>query len=485
MTLLERLRREAEDTARQKTLVEVELTNTTPALVGSWDATGYVRCCHGNHCHPDICIAEPPRPTDIAGKTRWWLRAILAAGYYEEHGCFPSLRTLDQLASMILGSTRSASRYVIRPVAYTPRVARIPSTANASSPDSCVKTIEQLIREECCRPSHAGPYALETCAANALASRRVKLATLGKNGAERLKVVPLPPGFYRFILRVEKRPLAGRHCSPPSLERLEQRLLGTALAMALFFTGIGRMVTRGYGKLAPLKWIKGSTPLEESMKETWNELIGNFEFKHIVRRSAQLVKNYYKYIRCINDYRLRHLLCSHNIIVSGRPSYPVFHEDFLDYMDLIDYRLVVQKLLDNKDSNIYTLLKTINDVTRLSYIASRMIGGYKKLKLKPILGLPRKNVNTKKQLNRLQSPLVFTPIVNINYENNNNVEQLRQLSDASSVAEDQIQISHIYVVLFKYAYPLIVINKPKHININKTTQQIARLLRKIIKDIIR
>ncbi len=468
MTLLERLRREAEDTARQKTLVEVELTNTTPALVGSWDATGYVRCRHDNHYHPDICVAEPPRPTDIAGKTRWWLRAILAAGYYEEYGCFPSLRTLDQLASMILGSTGSASRYVIRPVAYTPRVVRIPSTANAGSPDRCVKTMEQLMREECCRPSHAGLYALETCAANALASRRVKLATRGKIGATRLKVAPLPPGFYRFILRVEKRPLAGRHCSPPSLERLEQRLLGTALAMALFFTGIGRMVTRGYGKLAPLKWSEGSTPLEESMKETWSELIG--DFKHIVRRSVQLVKSYYEYIRCINDYRLRHQLCDNNIRVSYRPSYPVFHEDFLNYMDLIDYRLVVPKLLDNKGNNIYTLLEVINDVTRLSYIVSCLIGGYEELVLNPLLGLPRKNVLTASLTNwhdRLQSPLVFTPIVNINNKNN------------------KIQILHIYVVLFKYVYPLIAINKPKHININQTTQQIARLLRKIIEDVIR
>ncbi len=425
MGLLEELRGEAESTATEKTLASVELVNTTPALVGSWDATGYVRCS-GSGCHPDLCIAEPPRPTDIAGKTRWWLRAILAAGYYEAHQGFPSLDRLDQLASRILGSTREASRYIIALEAYTPRRVCIPSTI-VGDPQRCRETTSRLLAEQCCSPSCISIRVLKDCASPAAGSRRARLAILGHKGVEGTKRLPLPPGFYRFRLRVEERPAAQRSRGH-GIGELEQRLLGTALAMALFFTGIGRMTTRGYGKLAPLAWSNTGTPLEEAMKETWKLLTDEADDTLLLRAAEGATGYAREYVDCLNHTRKKNQ--KDYKCVESVPDYPVFHRDFLNSC--------VVRL---KDIDVWSLISLVNSVTRLVYIVpcSGLPPGSR-----AILGLPRNNIDvrlsqpspsTARRLRRLASPLVFTPIL-----------------DPQTLRDHAQPETKLFITLFRYSF---------------------------------
>jgi len=420
--LLEELRGEATSIAAEKTLASVELVNTTPGLVGSWDATGYVRCSCSGGCHPDLCVAEPPRPTDIAGKTRWWLRAILAAGYYEAHQGFPSLDRLDQLASKILGSTREASRYTIALEAYTPRRVRIPSTIVGNS-QRCRETTSRLLAEQCCSPSSDSAYVLEDCAPLAKRSRRAWLATLGHRGAERTRRLPLPPGFYRFRLRVEERPTAQRS-RDHGLRELEQRLLGTALAMALFFTGIGRMTTRGYGKLAPLAWSNTGTPLEEAIKETW-ELLVKGELDKLINTATRVAK---RYICTISS----DMSCTLSIGLCTQPIYSVFHRSFVNYCRA-----------EIKGQNVWDMLKSINDLTRVALLEdNHNLNLAETILLLLTLGLPRGgNVFYKACIDssgrkgsralRLTSALTFTPLLSVDSAESN---------------------GYLYVTYYRYSY---------------------------------
>ncbi len=214
-----------------KELLRIGLVNITPALVGSWNGTRYANL--------DKYYVEPPRPTDIAGKTRWWLRAILAGGLYDLYGIHAPINALDELASKIMGyvSRRrsEASKIVIVAEAISDQFA-FPGCCKA---DHAVRGERAVIDEI----SDCSPKCPRACCGLALLSPRVAMmvsrkGVLGEN-------VPLPPCFYKFRLRVIERPGA-------SLSEPEESLIGYALGLATFVTGIGRMTSRGYGKLAPI-----------------------------------------------------------------------------------------------------------------------------------------------------------------------------------------------------------------------------------------
>ena len=254
-------------------LFDAELVNITPALVGSWRATRYA--------NEDKCLVEPPRPTDIAGKTRWWLRAILAAGLYEARGIHAPIYFLNDLASAIMGNAGDresgslASRVIIvvEPLKEY-RALRVCLDMPCSwlgDPRARQGIIRELAKGQLSQRS-CSPEEPEECCKLALLSSRILLATLGRTGKD-VGRIPLPPGFYRFRLRVYERP-------GTRLSDAEEGLLGTALGLAVFVTGIGRMVTRGYGKLGLGEYTGASdarSVLEEHFMKVYDMLLHRHE----------------------------------------------------------------------------------------------------------------------------------------------------------------------------------------------------------------
>ena len=195
----------------QRPLLSLDLVNITPALVGSWLASRFMST-------GDRCLLEPPRPTDIAGKMRWWMRSLIGGMIYNVTGRFPTLAAADRAASLLLGDVKHrggmASRYMIR-------VRPMAGHENLHS------TLE----------NHRYSYDERLAGIP-----RVKLQTLGKTGYEELGQIPLPPGAYRFRVELWRRPGA-------RTEPWMDDLAAVSLLAALFMTGIGRMTSRGFGKL--------------------------------------------------------------------------------------------------------------------------------------------------------------------------------------------------------------------------------------------
>ena len=210
--------------AERWVLLDLLVENAMPALVGGWRGGRFSAPKH----------LEPPRPTDIAGKTRWWLRAVIGGLAYALAGRFPTLSGADRAASRLMGwSPRGggggeASRYIIQVLPVEP--------------------LEKPYLEPWHGLSrHVFDYYPEPW------PPRVVLQTLGKGGCDRLAQLPLPPGAYRFRVRLLRRPGA-------AAEPWMDDLASASLLAALFLTGIGRAVTRGFGKLRLLEAMKQLDP---------------------------------------------------------------------------------------------------------------------------------------------------------------------------------------------------------------------------------
>ncbi len=210
--------------AERWVLLDLLVENATPALVGGW--------LGGRFSAPKRL--EPPRPTDIAGKTRWWLRAVIGGLAYALAGQFPTLSGADHAASRLMGwSPRGggggeASRYIIQVLPVEP----------LEKP--YLEPWHGLSRHVF--DSYPRPW-----------PPRVVLQTLGEEGCDRLAQLPLPPGAYRFRVRLLRRPGA-------AAEPWMDDLASASLLAALFLTGIGRAVTRGFGKLRLLEAMKQPDP---------------------------------------------------------------------------------------------------------------------------------------------------------------------------------------------------------------------------------
>ncbi len=232
-------------------LYEATLTNHTPAMIGGANR-GWINI--------DGSI-DYPRPTDIAGKTRWWLRSIISAGFYEEYNAGLPIYKLDEKAGEIMGQIKpigraEASKIIIELV-----------------PEDYEEYRNQLLllktkyRNQLCGLAHRqglidkpkwhriNRYCLEKLLENngecpegeeaccALASPRVMLTVMDKTVEEAVGLLPIPPGELKLKIRIRRR-------LGVKLNEQEERLIGLALGLALYASGIGKAQTRGYGKLS-------------------------------------------------------------------------------------------------------------------------------------------------------------------------------------------------------------------------------------------
>ncbi len=412
-------------------LLDVRLTNITPALVGSWTATRYT-----NDTNRGERIVEPPRPTDIAGKTRWWLRAILAAGVYEEFGLHAPTYLLDEIASMIMGSTGSEGaskiQIVVKPrywcnryrcETYTINDACFIHSLRWDPRPSLTKARKRILRivndrglqsiQHQCNSRSPGK-----CCSAALLSSRVLLTLLGsaRISAEN---IPLPPGFFDFGLQVLWRPGAQ---STDAI--LEQRLIGLAIGLALFFTGIGRMTTRGYGKLAMLSARGSTTALSREVADTFQTLL---DVDHAIHTLAERATRYAKsYIESLSASQRRNIelkLRSSPHVLLDTAVQETLHRDYIIAKSL-DTRCILMRVIEEERENHidcnndpWCIVAAISEAVKKTSIKHMILRKYfhgTGLGIPSyILGLPRKGTTIRKgstTFQRLISQIHFSPI---------------------------------------------------------------------------
>jgi len=360
-------------------LLSIELTNITPALVGSWNATRYT--------DPDACLVEPPRPTDIAGKTRWWLRAILAAGIYEEYGLHAPTYLLDEIASHIMGSTSDKIGASKIQIATEPLHShQAPNICyNLQCSEEVAKVRNNLLEEaeqegiqhivKGCDPSSP-----EQCCRAALLSSRVLLNLLGHE-SDRIAKIPLPPGFYKFRLRVLWRP-----GSQSTDYELEQRLLGLALGLALFLTGIGRMTTRGYGKLT-IMGLEEYNPATALAKEVTNVFYTLLDNEHALYTLSERATDYAKeYIESLAESRfgqpIEEMIHSSSDISSSMPLQETLHKNYIIEKSLSTGCIQLRWLEKNREKIIecrndpWCIVAAISEAIKKTSIKHMVLGQY-------------------------------------------------------------------------------------------------------------
>jgi CRISPR type III-B/RAMP module RAMP protein Cmr1 len=374
-------------------LFEAEFENVTPALVGSWRA--------GNLNDPVRVLLEPPRPTDIAGKARWWLRSILAGGAYEIFGGHLTLGQLNSLASEIMGDTSRASKIqiVVEPpmadekewrktrdfVSHYLRVCKV--MLNNETPNKLYAEARDTVkpRFSCTVSDSYSSKHLKDCCLAAFRSPRVLLSTLGRKPEEAITQIPLPPGAYRFRIRVYRRPHT-------NLTPVEEKLAGYALGLALFLFGIGRGVTRGYGKLKLRRQEPHyHTLFGKALLDIYYSLKGGYIDKvlaSIVSLAAAML-----IARC---RRLGGQTCRNKCPLT----YTLHQEHF---------SIRHTKYQSNLSS--WYIVSVINEVVQKDQLEG-FLGCEMPARLLASLGIPRRSVPVSSPQARLQSAIQFAPFIN-------------------------------------------------------------------------
>ncbi len=446
-----------EEHVKERPLIEMELENVTPALVGGWRG------------HPiidfDRCIAEGPRPTDIAGKIRWWLRAIFAGAYYEHEirdttedieEIFKRMPRLDEL-NLAVG--KALMGYV-------------------KGRKACASKISIVVEDESCR-EHACSVMGEVRKI-AKESPRVRLATLG--GGENEYKIPLPPGFYKFKLKIYKR-------SGTNIPKQLRDVLKIALGMWTIGNGIGGIVNRGYGRL---KCTRGC-----NKKISFIEVIWNRSDTH-----DELLSKYAKgTCRGEDNDKTEH--CTKRLLF-------VFHEDFILYPcyaftvqfkevrgaysltsalskvvlnDTISKRIVNSKVLKNVLENDFNLFVSIARDTRAlkSLLKSIIRWGSKTshvptihISLMHVFGAPRPGI--RQRIPSLYQTLLSTDEIVDGNQRLNRITLLPYLwiSPMLRVTEQEVpRLSKVKLIKckivrtrnFVYSYPLFVTKESNIIGI--------------------
>jgi len=231
-----------------RTVLETTVTNITPAMIGGWN--GYLDVYHGR--------CEPPRPTDVAGKARWWARSLVITAYKKETRKVINYQEAERLVSLLFGkvgdgSHASAVRVEIEPV--------------------CVK-----------------PYTIFGGSRKTNQHARLKLRSLGKGKQHH---IAYEPKALRFKVRVEIDVLL-THAIVSSLKVSDKEhlndfittLITLSFLNAIFLFGIGGAVRKGLGKLAPysivlknadgdILWLHKKYDLLQLIKERFERILSS------------------------------------------------------------------------------------------------------------------------------------------------------------------------------------------------------------------
>ncbi len=347
-----------------RSYLRLELTNITPALVGSW--------LGGWSSDPRRPLIEPPRPTDIIGKARWWSRAIVGGLVYHHQEKYLSLREAQGIINDLYGKIGSRPedayaskiRILVENLSIIDKYPYPSVEVSEMDFEKHLDSYSPSCRGEPCPPSLNGVLGW------ILASRRVRLGLLNKCRGYppgNYYNIPLPPYTYRFRVTAW---IDGK------VNGSRERLLGFSLGLALLLTGIGRMTSRGYGKLLPIGDLKGSGALWEAFKNVYDRVFNNAS-------TACLAEE------IIDRLNPEELIPQRDFDFRAEPCYPIFHPRLIHEGDITE--------MIQEDDSIYSILSSINKCTDSNKFVSTIpisCDLHKaKLYFKIMHGLPRSSLN--------------------------------------------------------------------------------------------
>jgi len=213
-------------------LCEIDVETITPLLIGGYDGRTY---------HGDTLGSESLRVTSVKGVWRWWARALIAAAMVKKLGRCPRyINVVDSYVSKIFGSTQEQSKYSI---VVTPHM------LNESSYD----VIEKLSKVP-----------------------RVSLLKMRKETkGERF----IKPGI-KFKITVYRT----RDTNP-----IEDQFAVWALITSLIFDGVGKITSRGFGKVK-INRIDGRSDLRE-LEEARRKLYSSNNHEEVENCLKGIIEN--------------------------------------------------------------------------------------------------------------------------------------------------------------------------------------------------
>jgi len=336
----------------------------TPAIIGGFnnESTHLIE-----HNKP---MLEPPRPTDIAGKTRWYLRSLIGGIYYELTDKHLSISQADKIASLFMGSAsnhRSQSK-----IKYYVEIEK----ASLTTVRYCLNLyrLDTILRE----------YVLAILSRTGTTS---SLHTDKKDVIDEYEdllfnnprmIIQILPCLRRDVRRecdhdellrriIRVFPLISQLSFKLHVllsERLypeESYLLGLATGFALHDLGLGRIVSRGFGKVSvrdmfavkvfdEIRIVDKDTMLSDHLIERFKE--GLYSVKEYFTSYNSTPEDLFKKLLSSVEFLKDHTKnVKEQPYSSGAPLFPIYHPD----------KIVLIKLRTDKDD----VVSILNDLSKI------------------------------------------------------------------------------------------------------------------------
>ena len=309
MTRLEQIQEQLLD--REVLLAELELENTSPVIIGGYNARPY---------SVTLKLMEEPRPTEIKGLWRWWARALVSGVLFQQN-IDVTIAEANKIISHVLGGSVEGK---LEPSKLSINIKVL--EANITSLDQYVNRIARLRLLSQGIRRNTAEYIERSKAYSHL---RLKLKVFKYHGKS------LPVSFYEFAL--------------------------LSLILSLMFSGLGALTTRAFGsiKIKINKLNQGLShnqdlqDLRKMLERLYYENISINEAKRIIQYIIHLaLSSSEKYI---NSLRQLGVLDIKFNMAHGIPSIPSI---VINNVNIFRWELI-----QCKHTNIYDILFLISSST--------------------------------------------------------------------------------------------------------------------------
>ncbi|MEM2204609.1 MAG: type III-B CRISPR module RAMP protein Cmr1 [Sulfolobales archaeon] len=254
--------------AQRDWIAEIKVENITPVRIGGYNARPY---------SSSLNLMEQPRTQNIKGLWRWWARAILAGAILGSKGSLAGgLSDIDKEVSRLLGSTNASSEFFIQ------------TTLNSDPKIIPYNELENV--------------------------PRVKLITMGISNEEKR----LEQYYQKLSLSI----FVGARKGVEKHSRDSVMFALSSLIIALIFSGIGSITTRGFGKLKIID-IEPKSPAFRNDIDNLNQLLKSLYKQNSEQGITEVLK---KLISVSLEYALGYLSLekiSPRVKISEIPLYSV------------------------------------------------------------------------------------------------------------------------------------------------------------------
>jgi len=358
-------------------LLELKLRAITPILIGGYDTETY---------HKELDLREPLRTSSIKGVMRWWARALIGGAIYREYGVFPTIEIADEYVSCLLGSTRSSSKVAIE-THINHKQARLIEFKGEwrKERDRRGREKEKLVRITAWVDQESiGTTDFSRCA-------RLKLLFINP----RDPLSGYAPGT-EFSLRVYKNAVS-------DMSDVEKQLAVFSLILGIFFDGIGKIISRGFGKMeiAEVKCGDEIKELEERLRGIFNDVKSS-------ERADDAIKQLLKGAQEKADEYIEEKQLSPASKLSQKPEIEVLDKSYFDYE-------LINKFYNDWQQAVISISRAFLKASWKQYLSMSLKSPGEQLHTW-ILGLPRSQRRTgyfllkknKEEAGRRRSPIRIT-----------------------------------------------------------------------------